>query len=115
MVYKIDPVKDLPLAEEFRKTPIGRHSPDLMRVLNLLRYDPSGYQTVLITLVPLREWTLGVMSPDRRNPIAIQRDGTVFTCREDAEWAVFCARWHARTGHFINTPRDIPLIEDRDA
>ena len=115
MVYKINAVKDLPLAEEFRKTPIGHHSPDLMRVLNLLRYDRSGYQTVLITLVPLKEWTLGVMSPDRKTPIAIQRDGTVFTSREDAEWAVFCARWHAHTGHYINTPRDISLIEARDA
>lgn len=115
MVYKIDPVKDLPLAEEFRKTPIGRHSPDLMRVLNLLRHDTSGYQTVLITLVPLKEWTIGVMPPDRKDRIAIKPDGPVFTSREDAEWAVFCARWHAHTGHYINSPRDISLFEARDA
>lgn len=111
MVYKIDAVTDLPLAEEFRKTPIGHHSPNLMRVLNLLRYDKSGYQTVLVTLVPLREWTLGVMPPNRKDPIVIDPQGPVFTCREDAEWAVFCARWHARTGHRIGTPRDVSLIE----
>jgi hypothetical protein len=111
MVYKIDPIKDLHLVEEFRKTPVGRHSPNLMRILNLLRYDPSGYQTILVARIPFREWILGVMPPNREDAIELDEKGEVFTNREDAEWAVFCARWRARTGHAINTPRHISLTE----
>lgn len=110
MVYKIDAARDLTLAEEFRLTPVGHHSPNLMRVLNLMRYDPSGYQTVLVTRVPFKEWVLGVMPPDRNEPIALDTDGVIYTCREDAEWAVFCARWRKHTGHAINTPRSVSLI-----
>ncbi len=113
-MYKIDPVKDLPLAEEFRKTPVGHHSPNLMRVLNLLRYDPSGYQIVLVTLVPFKEWILGTMPPDRDEPIVLHSEGELFTTREDAEWAVFCTRWRAHTGHAISTTRDVPLLEDSE-
>ena len=108
MTYKIDPVADWPLVEEFRKTPIGRHSPNLLRILNLMRHDPTGYQVILVNRVPLREWVLGVMPPDRSAPIVVNPE-TVFYSREDAEWAVFCARWFNHTGRAITTPRSTPL------
>ncbi len=111
MAYRIDPLKDWPLAEEFRLNPIGHHSPNLMRVLNAMRFDPSGYQVILVNRVPCKEWVLGTMPPDRADAIEI-REGPVYFSREDAEWAVFCARWHAHTGRWITTPRDISLPED---
>lgn len=110
-MYQIDPINDLALAEEFRLTPVGHHSPNLMRILNIMRYDASGYQTVLIVRLPFREWVLGVMPPDRNDPITLHPDDRVFTAREDAEWAVFCARWQSHTGHQISTPRDVSILE----
>ena len=111
MAYRIDPVKDRPLVEEFRRMPIGHHSPDLMRVLNILRYDTTGDRTVLITRVPFSEWILGTLPPRRGDPLILHEDRT-FNSREDAEWRVFCIRWEARTGERITTPRDAPLPED---
>ena len=111
-MYKINHERDLPLAEEFRLGPIGHHSPNLQRILNILRYDLTGNQVVLITKVPFREWVLGNMPPRREDPITIDDNAAVFTNREDAEWAVFCARWKAATGHVISTPRSVPVIGD---
>jgi hypothetical protein len=48
MVYKIDPASDRQFIEEFRLNPIGAHSPGLMRVLTVMRVDPTGNQTILV-------------------------------------------------------------------
>lgn len=109
MVYRIHPRADWPLVEEFRCTPIGHHSPNLMRLLNLLRVDTGGGpRHVLIVQEPLKTWVLGRMPPGRSEAIVID-DSTIFTTREDAEWAVFCARWQERTGIAITTSRHTPL------
>lgn len=113
MVYKIDPVKDWPSVEEFRLAPIGHHSPNLQRILNIMRFDKSGSQTILVTRVPFQEWVLGVMPPNRSDPVVVAADAEVFKTREDAEWAVFCARWGLHTGEKITTPRDTPLPEKK--
>ena len=109
-MYKIDAKRDLPLAEEFRLNPNGHHSPNLQRILNILRHDLSGNQVVLVTQVPFREWVLGNMPPKRADPITIEENAEVFKAREDAEWAVFCARWEVATGHKISTPRSISVL-----
>ena len=44
MVHKIDTATDRQYIEEFRRRPIGPHSPGLQRLLNVLRHDPSGWQ-----------------------------------------------------------------------
>lgn len=74
-----------------------------------MRYDASGSQTILVTRVPFREWVLGVMPAKRSEPVAVATDAEVFRSREDAEWAVFCARWKQHTGEEIATPRSVPL------
>jgi hypothetical protein len=101
MVYKIHPDKDRQFVEEFRKCPIGAHSPGLMRVLNIMRGDPTGNQVILVCRKPFAEWVLGNMPPSRSDSIVLE-DGPVFTSREDAEWAVFCRRWRLLTGESIN-------------
>jgi hypothetical protein len=103
MAYRIDPEADRVHIEEFRKMPIGRHSPGLRRVLNALRYDPSGKQVILICRKPFREWVLGEMPVARAEPIKIEAE-PIFTSREEAEWEMFRRRWKAHTGENINLP-----------
>jgi hypothetical protein len=103
MGYKIDPETDRIYIEEFRQAPIGRHSPGLQRVLNTLRYDPTGKQVILVCRKPFAEWILGEMPARRAEPLAIE-DQPVFTSREEAEWEVFRRRWKAHTGENINLP-----------
>lgn len=103
MVYKIDPEKDRQYIEEFRRCPIGKHSPGLMRLLNIMRNDLSRNQVILVCRKPFAEWVLGTMPPDRRDPIVLE-DSPVFTSREEAEWVMFCRRWRTITGESINMP-----------
>jgi len=103
-MYRIDPDADRPFMEEFRRQPVGRHSPGLMRVLNALRYDPTGKQLLLFCRKPFAEWQIAEMPADRRAPLVFE-DSPIFTDRNEAEWAVFCRRWHAATGERINQPR----------
>lgn len=103
MVYKIDPAIDRAYIDEFRRRPIGAHSPGLQRLLNIMRHDPSGRQVVLVCRKPFAEWVLGLMPPDRAEPIAVE-DSAVFTNIEEAEWEVFRRRWRAITGEDINMP-----------
>ena len=97
MVYKIDPAEDRRYIEEFRRCPIGAHSPGLMRLLILMRNDPTGHQVILVCRKPFREWVLATMPPRRADPIRME-DEPVFTSREEAEWAMFCRRWRLLTG-----------------
>ena len=103
MVYRIDPDSDRQYVEEFRRCPIGKHSPGLMRVLNTMRNDLTGNQVVLVCRKPFAEWVIGHMPPDRGDPIVLEEE-PVFTSREAAEWAVFCRRWRHLTGESINMP-----------
>jgi hypothetical protein len=103
MVHRIDPDADRIYIEEFRRNPIGHHSPGLQRLLNLMRYDPSGRQVILVCRKPFAEWVLGEMPAGRASPLEIE-EGPVFTSREEAEWEVFRRRWRAHTGESINLP-----------
>jgi hypothetical protein len=110
MNYRIDPDVDRQYVEEFRRNPVGRHSPGLMRVLNNLRYDPSGRQIVLFCRKPFAEWQIAEMPADRRQPLVFE-DSPIFSNRDEAEWAMFRRRWHAATGQLLN----IPLKDPDDA
>jgi hypothetical protein len=101
MVYKIDPAHDRQYIEEFRRKPIGAHSPGLMRLLTVMRQDPSGFQVILVCRKPFAEWVLATMPPNRADPIVVE-DGSIFTSREEAEWEVFRRRWRKFTGEAIN-------------
>jgi branched-chain amino acid transport system permease protein len=102
-MYKVDAERDRQYIEEFRQTPIGAHSPGLQRVLNTMRYDPSGWQIILVCRRPFNKWVIGLMPPRRSDPIQIE-DGRFFSSREEAEWEVFRRRWRLHTGQEINTP-----------
>ncbi len=87
---------DRAFVDEFRRQPIGRHSPGLNRVLTSLRHNPSGRQLVLLSIVPFKEWVIAILPSERADAITIESD-FVFHSREAAEWAVFCRRWRERT------------------
>ena len=101
MVYKIDADEDRKYIEEFRRLPIGEHSPGLQRLLTIMRLDAGGWQHVLVCRKPFAEFVIGLMPPNRADPIQIE-DGPVFASREEAEWEIFRRRWQQHTGEDIN-------------
>jgi len=95
-VYRISE-KDRPIIEEFNQKPIGRHSPALQRILNVLRGAPIPGKYILICTKPHREWTLGELPDKKGNPVKILK-GQVFTSIEDAEREILRRRWKKYTG-----------------
>ena len=95
-IYKIQP-EDRIYAEEFRRNPIGHHSPGLNRILTLFRGEPVEKKDVLVCVQPHREWWLGQLSGHRGRPIRIIRD-KCFRNLWDAEWEIFKRRWKKHTG-----------------
>ena len=84
------------LIEEFRRRPIGEHSGDLQRLLNLMRNEPLQGKYVLLCTSP-GLWTLAQLSGIRGAPVR-PIPQQVFHSREEAEWAVFRLRWQRLTG-----------------
>jgi len=103
MVYKINADDDRQYIEEFRKKPIGAHSPGLQRLLNVMRIDRGGVQYILVCRRRFAEYVIGRMPTNRAEPIEIE-DDLVFSTREAAEWEMFRRRWREHTGEDINQP-----------
>jgi len=97
----IDPTRR-DLVEAFIANPNGPHGPELQRLVNKLRFEPTmkGKYAVVCTK-PYEEWTLAQLPGKRGEPVRIHRD-RVFTSLEDAERAVFKLRWEAHTGRTLN-------------
>lgn len=106
-MYRIDPERT-DLAAEFRENIYGRHSGELQRVLNRMRFGDAGGRYVLIAdkarrpAAPAGGWILARMGQRRADPI-IPIPGHFFHTLEEAEWAVFKLRWKDITG------RELPL------
>lgn len=88
------------LIEEMRRNPVGHHSGDLRRLLNLLRTHPELPPYVLVCTKPQREWCLALKPPGRGTPVELV-EGVVYTDPVRAEWEVFKLRWEALTGQAI--------------
>ena len=99
-MYKITP-EDRQWVDEFRRQPLGPHSPGLLRVLNAMRGAPQRGKYVLICTRPHREWVLGRLSGERGTPVETI-PGQVFTSLSEAEWTVFRLRWRELTGSDLN-------------
>ena len=89
------------LAEEFRRDPFGRHSPELQRILHVMRGPPIEGKHVLLCTRPHREWALGRLSGVSQEPIELV-PGCVFESLAEAEWHVFKLRWHALVGRSLD-------------
>jgi hypothetical protein len=95
-VYKVGS-QDRHVVDEFQQKPIGHHSPELQRVLNVFRGEPTHDKYVLICTKPHKEWVLGQLPGERGKPVKILK-GKVFTSVENAEQEVFRRRWKKHTG-----------------
>lgn len=80
------------LADEFRRQPLGHHSPGLQSVLTKFRGEPMEGKYVLVCTRPHAEWRLGQLSGVRGESVTMIDDVT-FTSRAEAEWEVFKRRW----------------------
>jgi N,N-dimethylformamidase len=87
------------LIDEFRKNPIGHHSPGLQRLLNKMRGASMVDKFCLVTVKPNREWQLAKTSGVPGKPIKLLDKR--FSSMYDAEWYVFRQRWKALTGENI--------------
>jgi hypothetical protein len=98
-MYRIRP-EDREVIEEFKRNPIGNHSPRLQRLMNLFRGAPMEGKYVLVCTTPYKEWALGQLTGKRGEPIRMTNQ--VFHSIEDAEWYVFKQRWKHHTGEDLN-------------
>jgi hypothetical protein len=98
-MYKFDP-DAVHLAQEFKAKPIGKHSAELQKILNLFRGESQKDKYVLVCTDPHKRWVLGQLTGVRGEPV--QLTNHAFDKLEDAEWHVFKLRWKKHTG------RDLP-------
>ncbi len=97
----IDPSRT-DLCEEFKRHPYGRHSADLHRLLDLMRWGYARGKTIILCTVPHKEWRLARLGPRRGTKVLID-PSRVFHDHDEAVWACFRARWKEMTG------RDCPV------
>ena len=90
---------DRRLIEEFKRNPIGHHSPDLQRLLNRMRGAPMADKHCLVVARPNREWQLAKTTGARGQPLKLLEQR--FKSMADAEWYVFRLRWKALTGETL--------------
>ena len=99
-MYRIDPAKKY-LAAEFMASPLGVRSPELQRILWLMRGAAVEGKYVLVSTKPYREWTLARFG-GKGKPLELLKD-RVYTSIEDAERDVFRLRWKQHTGHDLDS------------
>ena len=88
------------LIEEFRRQPIGRHSPELRLLLNNLRRGQKADPYILVCTKPQAEWKLARKPAGRGSALRLV-PGFVFTSPEEAEWEVFKLLWKESTGECL--------------
>ena len=93
-VYKVGE-HDRHVVEEFLRQPVGHHSPELQRVLNVFRSGTLKGKYVLVCTKPYREWRLAQLSGERGKPVTLLAE--VFTDLVEAEREVFRRRWKQYT------------------
>jgi hypothetical protein len=93
-MIKIDPARS-DLAREYRDNPFGPHSPELRRLLLILRNGSARNKVTLATYGD--GFCLAQVGPKRGDPITYYSD-RIFPSYRDALWAVFQARWEQATG-----------------
>ena len=102
-MLNIDPC-DLAPCEEFFENPEGPHSPDLQRLLTIMRADTVDDPHVIVE-TQNGAFGLGTASDRRGDPVRIY-EGVRFETYGDALKAMFKLRWEMLTG------RRLPLGED---
>ena len=84
------------LIEEFKKNPVGHHSPPLQKLLNVMRGTPMAQKHCLIIGESNKEWVLAKTTGIPGEPVKPTKRR--FRNLADAEWYVFKERWKSLTG-----------------
>ena len=100
-LYKINHEKHKHLIDEFRENPIGIHSPELQKILNVFRGVDQASKYVLIVVKPHKEWMLAQLGEGRGDRLKLHKNKIYYSI-EDAEWDIFKLRWKHYTGELIN-------------
>ena len=93
---KIDPNRT-DIAHEFKARPYGPHSPDLQKVLSVMRWRETPGKYVLVETPAPNQWVLGRLPARRGEPVELY-DQPVFDRHEDGLWHLFKIRWEEHTG-----------------
>ena len=108
-MLNIDPCELAP-CEEFFENPSGPHSPDLQRLLTIMRADTVDDPHVIVEIED-GAFGLGTASDRRGDPVRIY-EGVHFETYGDALRAMFKLRWEMLTGHPLPLGEDI-VLDDR--
>ena len=100
-MFKIDPQLDLYLAREFLAAPAGPHSPNLQRLLRVMRGGELRGKFAALATKSGREWTLIQLSGDPDIPPLVHHD-CLYTDPLEAEKEVFRRRWMRLTGEALS-------------
>lgn len=112
-MHRIDPSR-LDLAREYKSNPIGPHSPELQKLLKLLRWEPLAGRFVVVQ--PRREgpWYVARTTGGKGSPLEIFFAHGYLTLAE-AHWALFRKRWEAHTGQALILDHEDRLDPTREA
>jgi hypothetical protein len=98
-MHRVDPER-LDLAREFKTNPTGPHSPDLQKVLKLLRWDTLSDRFLVVRPRQEGPWFLARTTGPKGHPIEIFRSRG-FATQAEAHWALFRQRWQQQTGQAL--------------
>ena len=101
-MHRIDPSRH-DLAHEFKQNPTGPHSPELQKLLKLLRWEPLADRFVVVRPRQDGPWYLARTTGPKGHPLEIFTSHGYATLAQ-AYWALFRKRWEQHTGQ--------PLILD---
>jgi hypothetical protein len=85
------------LYDEYCRTPIGAHSPNLQFILQHFRKAPCEGKYVLVAIEPHRRWVLGTLTGRRGDTVRIEA-AVEFDDLDKAERYVFRRRWKTLFG-----------------
>lgn len=99
-MHSVDPSRT-DLALEFRANPLGPHSPDLQKLLKLLRWEPIAPRHVLVQ--PRRDgpWLLAETTGPKGCPLKLY-EAAPLDRLQDAYFELFRKRWEKHTGTELN-------------
>jgi N,N-dimethylformamidase len=98
-MHRIDPSR-LDLAREFKTNPIGPHSPDLQKVLKLMRWEPIAGRFVVVQPRTDGPWYLARTTGPTGHALELFR-AHGFATQAEAHWALFRKRWEQHTGQAL--------------
>src|SRR5687767_451860 len=98
-MHRVDPER-LDLAREFKMNPTGPHSPDLQKVLKLLRWGTLSNRFLVVRPRHEGPWFLARTTGPKGHPIEIFRSRGIAT-QAEAHWALFRQRWQQQTGQAL--------------